>query len=173
MQFNGNFSVEEKDLIYRWIVDCCLANNIKSDWFDEGISISFNSRKKRILALAYSRSKRIEISSFFWERATLIQKEETVKHEACHLIAYFLFGPEAIGHGKFFKQCMRKCGLTPEAYVKSSDYSNVVFKGWRQRRYAATCSCGYTIEVSGRVRANIIRGGAYRCFACHGLIDLV
>ncbi|OYW16442.1 MAG: hypothetical protein B7Z55_14180, partial [Planctomycetales bacterium 12-60-4] len=55
----------------------------------------------------------IRIGTRIWERATEIERRETIIHEACHIVAFHLHGTEIKPHGIEWRQAMENCGVEP------------------------------------------------------------
>lgn len=154
-----------KDQINEWIDQTCRANNVPE--FADQISWSFNNRFTRRMGDANYITQEMRFSAPLWERASLAEQRNTVKHETAHLIARKLFGRGIKQHGKEWRACMYNAGETPErCHTVNRD-------GLRrkQKRYPAECGCG-SRQLSGIRRSRILKGSRYRCSRCMEIIKL-
>lgn len=55
----------------------------------------------------------IRVSPLIWERASELDRRETIIHEACHIVAFHLHGNGIKPHGTEWKQAMANCGVEP------------------------------------------------------------
>lgn len=54
----------------------------------------------------------IVINNLLWDKLSSREKEYTIIHETCHLIAWMKFGEKIQEHGNEWKSCMYKAGLS-------------------------------------------------------------
>lgn len=60
----------------------------------------------------YQSSHMIVINNLLWDKLSNREKEYTIIHETCHLIAWMKFGEKIQEHGSEWKSCMHKAGLS-------------------------------------------------------------
>lgn len=125
----------------------------------------WNNRLTRTIARASYTKKRIQFSRKVFP---LYAKEENrqykiVVHETCHLVAYYKFGIRIKPHGYEWQCLMRKCGVAPERCQPELPEARKFDR--KQIRYKAYCECK-THFITGRVRANILRGVNRVCLSC-------
>ena len=104
---------------------------------------------------------RIRLSAPLWSCATQEERNETVIHEACHIIDYNLNG-KMCGHKDPWKKLMVKCGVKPERYHKV-DSTGVVCT---PESVTAFCGCGQNTIGPFRAKCIINRETSYRCNKC-------
>lgn len=114
---------------------------------------------------------RIRFSIALWPRATEEQREQTVIHEVCHIVAHHeahLAGRKvSSAHGYEWKAVMRRAGVRPKRC------HSVSTKGLGKKTIPAHCACGehyVTPLVGGRI---IVLQRTYTCGRCRGqlLVD--
>lgn len=142
------------------------------------INISFSNRMTRAAGCAEcimqpsgeATDLRIKFSNKLFDRMTMEEKVNTIIHETCHIVCYFLDGDNGKGHKKNWKDAMKKAGVS-----NPNRCHNVNRDGLRrkQKRYRAACDCRDNIELSGIRRKRILNHGyVYRCVKCNGKIRL-
>lgn len=99
-----DFAVDRNDVIY-------LSNLIRVRWNNRFTQRFGDAR------IAKDRLRgRIRLSPMIWERATSVQRRETIIHETCHIIAWHLHGTLIKPHGSEWRTAMTNCGVHPEIY---------------------------------------------------------
>jgi SprT protein len=148
--------------IERWIREACAANDYPE--LAGEIRWQFNARFGAKMGDAFYAKKLVRFSAPLWPRATPEQREQTVKHEACHLIAFDLEGYPAKGHGEHWAKCMRAAGLDPKR-CHSVDTTGV--KG-KMKRYPLKCDC--RTHMVSVIKYNRIKRAfaSYKCRLCQG-----
>jgi predicted SprT family Zn-dependent metalloprotease len=136
------------------------------------ITFSFNNRFTSKLgdAIYYFRGEqagwgRVRFSAPLWPRATEKEQDDTIVHEACHVIAHHIHGRRC-GHGWEWKALMMKCGRRPER-CHNVDNSGLTKKREKKMAY---CGCGehkigpikYQRMVEGKM--------SYRCRRCRQMV---
>ncbi len=107
---------------------------------------------------------RIRLSLHLWPKASSQEQDETVIHEACHIIADFKTGRRQ-GHSREWREMMRHCGYTQAQRCHTVD-CEAIHARRLSMRVEARCGCPSPITVS-RVVAARIRGGAKAvCLRC-------
>ena len=149
--------------IDRWIREAFNANNadMTDVWWE--FNASFTAR----MGDANFELKRIRLSSPLWPRADEQERENTVKHEACHIITRLQYGFRVKSHGREWQIVMRNCGL------RATRCHSVDRTGLHRRmtRYPASCTCGAVFAVGPKVYRNIkLYGSNYSCAKCHSRI---
>jgi predicted SprT family Zn-dependent metalloprotease len=66
----------------------------------------------------------VQISTRWWDKLDLAEKENTVVHEACHLASFVLDYKRVVregrkGHGEFWAALHLKCGRPPRRYCSA------------------------------------------------------
>ena len=101
--------------IRSWIRFACERNKV--DELSQVILVEWNRRFTRRLGDAAYNSvtfrARIRLSSPLWQRASEVDRRETVIHEVCHIIVGYRFGFAAAPHGFEWKEAMENCGVEP------------------------------------------------------------
>lgn len=111
---------------------------------------------------------RMRLSIPLWTRATETERENTVIHEICHLVAAHeahLHGTNvSSAHGYEWKSVMCRAGVTPKRC------HNVSNKGLSsRRRIPAKCACK-DHELTPLVAGRILGGAKYTCRGCKAVI---
>lgn len=103
----------------------------------------------------------VRLSRPLWPRMSQEQKENTIVHETCHIIAHHLKG-YCQKHNHFWQAVMWKCGYKP------SRCHNVDTTGLKRKvsRVVAYCGCGEHPITQNR-RTRMLRGQRYRCCKCN------
>lgn len=144
--------------------DCIeLANKAQIEW---------SNRMTSAMGIAYWMRNLIKLSIPIFALATEEQKEQTVVHEVCHLIARFK-NPTCKSHGREWKTAMRKAGYVPERchYV---DCTSLKRTHKRTRYHYACVSCGKEYVVSAIKHSRLQKDKEYYvCGRCHSSIRLV
>jgi len=108
-------SFEDDRHIRSWIRFACEHNSVPE--LAQVILVEWNPRfTRRIGDASYSSTTfraRIRLSSPLWQRASEVDRRETVIHEACHVIVGYKHGFAAAAHGAEWKEAMRNCGVEP------------------------------------------------------------
>ncbi len=107
---------------------------------------------------------RIRISPMIWERATLVQRRETIIHEACHIVAFHLHGKEIRPHGIEWQQAMENCGVEP---VRCHNIPLIGINHFHVRE----CPKAERCIVSRKDFAALKRGGLLHCTICGMSVD--
>lgn len=134
------------------------------------ISVEWSSRMFKTIAVAYVRRCMIRINVDAWNHMPQEEKEETIVHEVCHIVAWHKY--KCTKHGRHWQSCMLRMGYEPKASKSLGPaYAQAVAHKKRNRK-EAHCGCG-VIEV-GPTQYNRLRRGimAYRCRRCGQLIRL-
>ena len=100
-------SMSEKEMINQWIFHACRTNNVPELY--NNISWSFDNRLTRCIGKAFVGVNMIKFSAPLWPRADMVERKNTVIHEACHIIAFRKYG-HVKSHGHEWKHCMRQTG---------------------------------------------------------------
>lgn len=111
--------MNETQEIRAWIDFACDCNDTPE--LKHKIDFSFNGRFTRKMGFASYRGNRgkIQLSSPLWPRATAEEQRNTVIHEACHIVAFYIASKQGIriqAHGNEWKNCMIKCNIPPDIY---------------------------------------------------------
>ena len=99
-------------------------------------SVVFNNRLRVTAGRAWFPKCSIDLSLQLWTRMTREDRLQTTVHEACHVISYMK--TRFIGHNKYWKHYMIKCGLKP---LRCHKYNTKGLKN-KVKRYDFICGCG-------------------------------
>ncbi len=86
----------------------------------------------------------------------------TIPHEVAHLISFALHGANGRGHGRHWREVMRKLGVEDSA--RCHFYHTTPAR--KVRFFPMSCACASGCNVSSIVANRIKRGYAYRCKRC-------
>lgn len=138
------------------------------------ISLEWNSRFTRRMgdATMYaSGSNRIRFSSKLWPMATPEKRRNTMIHELAHVYAHRVNGDR--GHGRWWKQWMRRFGVAPERCysVTAENFHNpeaVQALRRKVKKWEIACpGCGNKLRFGTRLRNNWInKRQTRRCNGC-------
>lgn len=108
----------------------------------------------------------IRLSRPLWPQASPEEQRETVVHEACHVIADYLYRGKQ-GHGPGWRRMMALCGY-PAAQRCHSVNREAIQQRRERRRVEVRVRCGCAEGVAlGPVQARRLRTGAvYHCRRC-------
>jgi len=116
------------------------------------------------------RKGHIRLSTPLWPRASATEREETIIHEVCHVLAELLAGPSRrVGHGQGWKNLMQRCGVEPKR-CHQVDTSGLKRKG---KRYPAACACKTWQLGATRHKRLLDWPGKYGCPKCRQPLVLV
>jgi len=85
-------------------------------------ALYFTEGKAMILAMAYVKSNYINFNPYFMGIALETVLNETVIHEAAHIIAHQLYGCKAFGHSPLWAGVARKLGLEKPQRITLIDF---------------------------------------------------
>lgn len=97
---------------------------------------------------------------------------QTVVHEAAHLIVYALYNGKAKAHGREWKSVMRRLGVNPSR-CHNLDVSNSKQKSRRVKRYKAKCECMIHEITVIKYRRMVIGEATYLCRKCCGRLKSI
>jgi len=141
----------------------CVSNNV-SEMYNK-ITFSWSERFTSRMGDAYYPFSRIRLSKPLFQRAEKQEQVNTVIHETCHLIAYFLFGKNTKPHGKRWQTCMRACGAVPNTR-HNVDRSGLNKK--YKKAYKVFCECR-ALECNKRRYENVKKNSNLKCLKCNSL----
>lgn len=100
--------------VLRWVKFACDTCEVPELF--EDINVRYSKKMTATVGIAYIYENEIALSIPFMEHPKYTKKDciDTVIHETCHIIAYYLYGEEEEGHGELWQDLMRKCGHEPE-----------------------------------------------------------
>ena len=154
---------QDKPLIQKWIADACEANKVPE--LVPKIKWRFSNRFRTRMGDANSLTNMLRFSAILWNRATPEQKQNTVKHEACHLITWHLYG-KVESHGKEWASTMRYAGQKPDRCHSVQTAKKTI---------DVICSgCKQVIKM-GLIRARKMKRGErnYRCRKCNSVVEFI
>jgi hypothetical protein len=96
--------------LIRYMIDAC--HDLERPELIDQIKIEFRSGMSRTVGRAFSRTKTIALSRFYWAYLPEYEKRDTMIHEVCHIAT------PGNGHGRKWKDAMIKCGLEPNRFLK-------------------------------------------------------
>jgi len=102
---------------------------------------------------------RIRLSPMIWERATSVDRRETIIHETCHIVAWHLHGTAIKPHGSEWQTAMNNCGIDPEIY------HDINLDGIN-RFFVRECNKEERCYVSRRKLGALRRGQVLFCSIC-------
>lgn len=138
------------------------------------VNIAYDINSARLGGQANYSKNLIRVNPVFLNTYTDDYIENTVGHEAAHLIARAKYGRMISAHGPEWKATMRQLGLQPDrchSYkVPDAIKQNV---GKQVQKHPCACDrCGETFQVGPKVRAKLERGHSYKHNHCGGKISL-
>jgi len=105
----------------------------------------------------------IKLSTPLWFKASEEEKRTVVIHEACHVIANYIYNGNQ-KHNKNWKSCMVKCGLKP---IRCHNIDTTELRKKRKGSVEFTCACPGKTYVLGSVRVKKWKNGKrYFCTLC-------
>lgn len=104
-----------------------LAHDLLRKWDMAGWRVEFTSQLTRAMGNAHLRKKLIKFSIPLWDRASDLDRRQTVVHEVAHAVAFERHGDA--GHGAAWKQQMAAMG-----YPNASKYHTVDRTGIKRKR---------------------------------------
>ena len=154
--------------IRSWIRFACDCNGVPE--LAQVIVVEWNRRFTRRLGDAAYNSvtfrARIRLSSPLWQRASEVDRRETVIHEVCHIIVGYRFGFAAAPHGFEWKEAMENCGVEP-LRLHTIDRTGLAR---RQRRFILLdCphqGVKHKCRISAREFNRVQRGEEFWCRNC-------
>ncbi len=115
MKHNSSISQPSSLEIHEWI-DFALDRN-EVNYLANMIRVHWNKRFIRKFAdagyIVNPPRGIIRLSPLIWERASDTERRETIIHEACHIVAFHLYGTEIKPHGIEWRQAMANCEVEP------------------------------------------------------------
>lgn len=152
----------DKPLIQEWIKQACEANEVPD--LVAKIKWRFNARFRSRMGDANCNTFLMRLSAPLWKHATPNDKENTVKHETCHLITRFKHG-KVIPHGPEWKSTMFRAGQVPTRCHKVKTTKKTV---------DVICTGCMIVIPMGLGRAKKKKQGQiYRCKACGEKVEFV
>lgn len=107
------------------------------------VVVSFNPRFTARMGDALYDAKtgrgRVRLSAPLWPKASRKEQEETVVHEACHVVAGFLYG-RGVGHDHRWRALMARCGYSAAGRCHAVDKEAIAARR-RARRVPIACGC--------------------------------
>ncbi len=153
-------TLPSNDQVRQWIQYACDHNDVPG--LSQYISVEWKRNYTFKMGSARYRSKTIGLSVPLFQRAAESDQQQTVIHEACHIIAAYKAGVHIKPHGREWKMAMRRCGLEPARChsIKPVGIAPAVF----------TCGCRdhhVTKNKYTRIMKHMnIAGCEYRCTTC-------
>ena len=152
----------DKPNIERWIRETCEMNGVSE--FAQKIKYQFSNRFLSRLGDANNTSKMLRFSAVLWKKATDADKENTVKHECAHLIAWEKFG-KVPSHGKEWASVMIRAGQEPtrcHSIQTAKKTVDVICTG-----------CKQIIKMGVRRAAKMKQGQNYLCRGCGCRVEFI
>jgi predicted SprT family Zn-dependent metalloprotease len=108
----------------------------------------------------------IQLAAKIWPHLEPDERDDTIRHEVCHVIHDFLYGNVTEHHGPRWKLLATQAGCRPEAVLKAGDI--LIMAGINKR---AQCGCRGGCVVSNIQYKKMISGKrAYKCTKCQVLV---
>lgn len=139
----------------QWVREACEANGCPS--LGLAIRIEWSKRMVRAAGVSYPDRRLIRLSVPQWERNDDVFNENTVKHEACHVIA-----GHAAGHGPRWRDTMQRAGLEPQQYHTAGIATDIKVR----------CGCRVFTITKQRER-KMQQGSNYLCRLCKQRLKLI
>lgn len=152
----------DKPLIQEWINQACIANEVPD--LVPKIKWRFNAKFRSRMADANCVTLMLRFSVPLWNKATLLEKENTVKHETCHLIARTKYG-KVQSHGEQWKQTMLRAGQQPlrcHSIKLPKKTIDVICTG-----------CKLVIAMGSRRAVKMKQGQKYLCKICKSPVEFI
>ena len=152
----------DKPLIDKWISEACISNEVPD--LIPKIKWRFNRRFRSRIADADWGTMTLRFSVLLWGKAPLEEKENTTKHEACHIIAHVKFG-KVKSHGPEWKSTMFKAGQEP------TRCHNIKLS---QKTIDVVCTGCKIIIPIGSIRFRRMKNGKrYNCKKCGSKVEFI
>lgn len=127
------------------------------------VKIKVNKRKISSAGTAAYLDNTITVNVKVWQMLNDEQQRDVVIHEACHLIAAQKFGSIAWGHGRYWKHCMIKAGLSPERCI---DITTLPMEMACKVYKMVYCPAHGVVYLGPRQWKSFLNGVGYRCNKC-------
>lgn len=114
----------------------------------------------------------VSLSLRYWPSMTPAQRLDTIRHEVCHLAAFFKFGRKGCGHGPLWRNLCVIVGCTPRARSKNIELPPELRRERKTRRKQGYCKCPGGCEISTVAANRMAEGWQYTCGKCKGDISL-
>lgn len=160
----------EQERINHLIQEACVNNSCPE--LADKVKIEWSSRMTSCMGMAFYKKNLIRLSIPVFKLAEIEDQEQTLVHEACHLIAR-LKNPNCKSHGYEWKIAMVKAGRKPER-CHAVDCSSLR-RTRKVNRYPYECiSCGKQFSISSIKHSRLQKNPEYYvCGKCHSSIRLV
>jgi len=149
--------------------ECCdvpeLAPEITISWNER-----FTARMGDASWIAKASVGRIRLSLPLWPKASTQEQDETVVHEACHIIADYRTGQRQ-SHGKVWREMMQRCGYAEPRRCHKVDDEGIQARR-RTFRVPVRCGCPTPIYVSRVAASKISQGADAVCKRCRQRVAL-
>ncbi len=122
--------------------------------------IEFSSRLRRSLGLCYPQRDLIRLNPVLLKSGNRDILDETLAHEAAHLVVYWRHGRRVRPHGRQWKELMRLAGLPARATILHSKIK--ALPPVRRTRYLYRHRCQDCGNIFNAGRTD----GRWRCSSC-------
>lgn len=161
-----NLTPEYRDHVNQLIAKACIENEVYE--LIGKITWSFSSQLTSSMGYAYYDTNSLRFSWLLWDKAGKEEQDNTIVHEATHLIAAHIYGKQIKPHGLEWQFCMARAGYKPTRChnIDTSEFRR------KQKKYLAKCSC-MVHTISANRRGRICNGKNYICNKCKDRLKLV
>ena len=136
------------------------------------VKVAYDINSAQLGGEAHYSKNLIRVNPVFLNAYTDDYIEQTVGHEAAHLIARAKYGRMIDAHGPEWKRVMVDLGLKPARCHNYSVPAGVV-AGKQMTKYECVCSrCSYTTQVGAKVANKLRAGDVATHRGCGGRITL-
>lgn len=153
-----------------WTKFACQKNDVV-ELFDK-IDIKFCNRMTSSMGLAIHhpimKTYKMKLSNKIWRLASKDEQEDTIVHEACHLINAYKYGKMNYGggtHGSSWIKLMENCGFDG----RKSIHHNVDVSSLKRRSKPSKyfiCGCENPTRLGPTQYKRWQNGATYRCGRC-------
>lgn len=165
--------------VWPWILDALQRSGLPE--LAERITVVLDGRRYRTLA-SIDTIGELRISARPWALISEAEREDTIRHEVAHYVAFVRHGPKALNHGPLWQAAAVQCGARPQATVRATQELADVLRSFRKvKRVVAACGCSSALESAvARLerlptgehllrpkRARVAAAGFATCYDCH------
>lgn len=124
-------------MIRQWILEACKDNGVPK--LAKKIRLVWSKRMTSVAGTACYNTNIITLSSQLYERASITQRLQLIKHETCHLICCCKYGFDVQSHGQEWFEVMKNAGCGKEQFHDI----NTVGLGAKHKdgRHRICCKC--------------------------------
>lgn len=145
------------EVVWAWISSALAGAGLPE--LEDRIVVILERRRQRAIA-SMTTSGQLRISLRPWALLSDADREDTIRHEVAHLVAFVRHGHAAWNHGPLWKRAARQCGARPTARMKLTPELTRAFNAMRGpvRRVVAVCACTTASEASIAALSRLVTG---------------